>query len=85
MHSEDLPVFSRTQRGEPKGKGVIKPEGRLTAASSVQQRAACREFRVLSFPAPPLSLTCRKGDAYDYLRVSSVCVKVVVTEKGVKL
>lgn len=38
VHLEDLLGFSRTQREDPKGKGVIKLEGGLTAASSVQHR-----------------------------------------------
>lgn len=60
--------------------GTKSMEGGLTAASPVHRRSS----RVLSFPAPPsVTLTCRNGNTYDYLRDSSVCVKVVVTEKGV--
>lgn len=34
VHSGDLPGFSRTQREDPKGKGMIKLEGGLAAACS---------------------------------------------------
>lgn len=67
--------------GEPKGKDRSEQYGRR--AGRALSTCAQRGSRALPLPAPPsVTLTRRSGNAHDYLRDSSVCVKAAVTDRG---